>query len=134
MGPYHRLGDHNFCGRRGNCDGINVGNTDRTSTRGLFSDGFCLEGRIRGSCRIARGQGELTGNKFKLGHYPPERTLDRKAERAVVIFTLLACPNCSTEAVTAKVNAFNGKEWSFVASLASRRELARGLSWQHEFA
>lgn len=65
---------------------------------------------------------------------PPERTFDRKAEKAVVIFNLLACPKCSTEAVTAKVNAFNGKEWNFVTSLASRRELARGLSWRHQFA
>jgi hypothetical protein len=65
---------------------------------------------------------------------PPDRTFERKAQRATVTFRLLGCPKCQAEAVTASVNVFNGKTWTTVTALKSRRDLPLGLSWVHQFA
>jgi hypothetical protein len=77
--------------------------------------------------------GDLNAVRQAMTWAPPERKLDRKEQKAVITFSLLGCPKCATEAVTASVNAFNGKEWNVVTSLASRRELTRGLTWRHQF-
>ena len=65
---------------------------------------------------------------------PPDRTLDRKSEKALIVFNLLGCPKCKTEVIVASVSAFNGKEWKDVPSLTSRRHLTSGLSLRDQFA
>jgi hypothetical protein len=65
---------------------------------------------------------------------PPDRTLDRKSEKALIVFNLLGCPKCKTEVIVASVSAFNGKEWKDAPSLTSRRDLTSGLSLRDQFA
>ncbi|MGA4191074.1 hypothetical protein ACI2UG_04410 [Ralstonia nicotianae] len=65
---------------------------------------------------------------------PPERTLDRKGQKALISFDLHGCPKCKTEVISAKVNAFNGKEWKEVPALTTRRDLLSGLSLRDQFA
>lgn len=64
---------------------------------------------------------------------PPERTLDRKSEKALITYDLLGCPKCKAEVVVAKVNAFNGKEWKEVPALQARRNLTGGWSLRDQF-
>ncbi|MDO3518149.1 hypothetical protein [Ralstonia pseudosolanacearum] len=65
---------------------------------------------------------------------PPERTLDRNGQKALISFDLHGCPKCKTEVISAKVNAFNGKEWKEVPALTTRRDLLSGLSLRDQFA
>ena len=65
---------------------------------------------------------------------PPDRTLDRKEQKALISFTLLGCPKCKTEVISASVTAFNGKEWKDAPSLTARRDLSSGLSLRDQFA
>jgi hypothetical protein len=65
---------------------------------------------------------------------PPDRTLDRKSEKALIVFNLLGCTKCKTEVIVASISAFNGKEWKDVPSLKSRRDLTSGLPLRDQFA
>nr|CUV26849.1 conserved membrane protein of unknown function [Ralstonia solanacearum] len=65
---------------------------------------------------------------------PPERTLDRNGQKALISFDLHGCPKCKTEVISAKVNAFNGKEWKEVPALTTRRDLLSGMSLRDQFA
>ncbi|MGY3551201.1 hypothetical protein [Bradyrhizobium sp. USDA 4469] len=65
---------------------------------------------------------------------PPERALDRNGQKALISFDLHGCPKCKTEVISAKVNAFNGKEWKEVPALTTRRDLLSGLSLRDQFA
>jgi hypothetical protein len=79
-------------------------------------------------------RGDLETIQGIMAWAPPERTLDRKGQKALIAFTLLGCPKCRTEAISANVNAFNGKEWGDVPSLKTRRDLAAGSSLRDQFA
>lgn len=63
---------------------------------------------------------------------PRERKLDN-AQKALITFDLLGCPKCKTEAITARVQVFNGREWKDVPSLAARRNLVSGVSLRTGF-
>ncbi len=65
---------------------------------------------------------------------PPERALDRNGQKALISFDLHGCPKCKTEVISAKVNAFNGREWKEVPALTTRRDLLSGLSLRDQFA
>lgn len=78
--------------------------------------------------------GDLSTVEGVMAWVPPERALDRKGHKALITFDLLGCPKCGTEAITASVNAFNGKEWNDVPGLKTRRDLASGSSLRDQFA
>jgi hypothetical protein len=78
--------------------------------------------------------GDLPTVQGVMAWAPPERTLDRKGEKALIAFNLLGCPKCRTEAISLSVNAFNGKEWNDVPALKTRRDLTSGLSLRDQFA
>ncbi|MCP2209668.1 hypothetical protein [Bradyrhizobium diazoefficiens] len=65
---------------------------------------------------------------------PAERTLDRNGQKALISFDLHGCPKCKTEVISARVNAFNGKEWKDVPALTTRRDLLSGVSLRDQFA
>jgi hypothetical protein len=65
---------------------------------------------------------------------PPERTLDRKEQKALILFNLLGCPNCKKEVISAGITVFNGKEWKDAPALTTRRNLSSGLSLRDQFA
>jgi hypothetical protein len=79
-------------------------------------------------------RGDLSTVQGVMAWAPAERTLDRKGQKALITFDLLGCPKCATEAITASVNAFNGKEWNDVPRLKTRRDLASGSSLRDQFA
>lgn len=76
-------------------------------------------------------RGDLETVQGLLAWAPRERKLDSK--KGLITFDLLGCPKCKTEAVTAKVQVFNGREWKDVPSLAARRNLVSGLSLRDGF-
>jgi hypothetical protein len=78
--------------------------------------------------------GDLETVQKVMAWSPPDRTLDRKEQKALVTFSLLGCPKCKTEVISASVNAFNGKEWKDVPALTTRRDLSGGLSLRDQFA
>jgi hypothetical protein len=78
--------------------------------------------------------GDLSTVQGVMAWVPPERTLDRKGQKALITFDLLGCPKCRTEAISVSVNAFNGKEWNDVPGLKTRRDLASGSSLRDQFA
>jgi hypothetical protein len=78
--------------------------------------------------------GDLPTVQGVMAWAPPDRAFDRKGEKALIVFNLLGCPKCKTEAIVASVRAFNGKEWKDVSSLTSRRDLTSGLSLRDQFA
>ena len=77
-------------------------------------------------------RGDLETVQGVLAWAPGERKLG-KSQKALITFDLLECPKCRTEAITAKVQIFNGREWKDVPSLASRRNLISGLSLRDGF-
>jgi len=78
--------------------------------------------------------GDLQTVQRVMAWAPPDRTLDRKSQKALIAFNLLGCPKCKTEVIAANVSAFNGKEWKDVPTLKSRRSLTSGLSLRDQFA
>jgi hypothetical protein len=76
-------------------------------------------------------RGDIETVQGLLAWAPRERKLDSK--KAFITFDLLGCPKCKTEAITAKVQVFNGREWKDVPSLAARRNLVSGLSLRDGF-
>ncbi|WP_425952873.1 hypothetical protein [Ralstonia pseudosolanacearum] len=78
--------------------------------------------------------GDLGTVKGVMAWAPPERTLERNGQKALISFDLHGCPKCKTEVISAKVNAFNGKEWKEVPALTTRRDLLSGLSLRDQFA
>lgn len=78
--------------------------------------------------------GDLPTVQGVMAWAPPERTFDRKDQKALIAFNLLGCPKCKTEVISASVSAFNGNEWKDVPSLTSRRDLTSGLSLRDQFA
>jgi hypothetical protein len=78
--------------------------------------------------------GDLETVEYVMAWVPPERTLDRKGEKALISFDLLGCPKCETEVISASVTAFNGQEWKDVPALTTRRDLSSGLSLRDQFA
>jgi hypothetical protein len=77
-------------------------------------------------------RGDLETIQGLLAWAPRERKLG-KAQKALITIDLLGCPKCKTEAITAKVQVFNGREWKDVPSLAARRNLVSGLSLRDGF-
>jgi hypothetical protein len=65
---------------------------------------------------------------------PSAHTLSRSGQKALILFDLHGCPKCKTEVISAKVTAFNGKEWKDVPALTTRRDLLSGVSLRDQFA
>lgn len=78
-------------------------------------------------------RGDLDTMQSLLAWAPPERKLGN-SDKALVVFDLLGCSKCKTEAITAKVKVFGGREWKDVSSLAARRNLVSGISLRDRFA
>ncbi len=76
-------------------------------------------------------RGDLDTMQSLLAWSPRERKLD--AQKALITFDLLGCPKCKTEAITAKVQVFNGRDWKDVPALGARRNLVRGISLRDGF-
>jgi hypothetical protein len=77
--------------------------------------------------------GDLSTVQGVMAWAPPERTLDRKGQKALIAFNLLGCPKCRIEAISVTVSAFNGKEWNDVPALKTRRDLTSGSSLRDQF-
>jgi hypothetical protein len=78
--------------------------------------------------------GDLSKVQAVMAWEPPQRVLDRKGQRAIIVFNLFGCPKCRVEAISASVSAFNGREWNEVPTLETRRGLSGGLSLRDQFA
>jgi hypothetical protein len=78
--------------------------------------------------------GDLETVQKLMAWAPPKRTLDRKDQKVLILFNLFGCPKCKAEVISARVNAFDGKEWKDVPSLTTRRNLSSGLSLRDQFA
>jgi hypothetical protein len=65
---------------------------------------------------------------------PPERVLDRKGQKALIVFNLFGCPTCRAEAISVSVSAFDGRERNDVPALKARRDITDGLSLRDQFA
>ncbi len=76
-------------------------------------------------------RGDLDTMQSLLAWAPRERKLN--SQKALITFDLLGCRKCKTEAITAKVQVFNGREWKDVPSLGARRNLVGGLSLRDGF-
>lgn len=79
-------------------------------------------------------QGDLTTVQQLITWVPGERKFDPISKRAIITFDLHGCPKCKTEMIAAKVKAYNGKQWSDIPSLETRRSLASGSSLRDQFA
>jgi hypothetical protein len=77
-------------------------------------------------------RGDLETMQGLLAWEPSERKL-ANSQKSLITFDLLGCPKCKTEAITAKVQVFNGREWKDVPSLGARRNLVSGLSLRDGF-
>jgi hypothetical protein len=78
--------------------------------------------------------GDLETVQTLMAWAPPDRTLAREGQKALIAFGLFGCPKCKTEVISAKVSAFNGTEWKDVPALTTWRNLSSGLSLRDQFA
>jgi hypothetical protein len=78
--------------------------------------------------------GDLRTVQGVMAWSPPERTLSRNGQKALILFDLHGCSKCKTEVISTRVTAFNGKEWKDVPALTTRRDLSYGTSLRDQFA
>jgi hypothetical protein len=79
------------------------------------------------------GKGAIETVQQVLAWQPGPRSLDAKAQKAMIRFDLHGCPSCKAETITAVPSAYNGKEWKEVASLKTSRVLAPEASLRTSF-
>ncbi|MGH7174900.1 MAG: hypothetical protein ACREGR_00890 [Minisyncoccia bacterium] len=77
-------------------------------------------------------RGDLETIQGLLAWAPRDRKLS-DPQKALITFDLLGCSKCKTEAITAKVQVFSGREWKDVPALGARRDLVGGLSLRDGF-